>query len=156
MDYREDMSDFKVHVEGLDKLEKALQIAPKKTLIEMDKAVKSIVTLLEAEAKKATPVDRGTLRSKIESKVKGLKGTVKAKTDYAVFVHEGTRPHFPHIKAIEGWARQHGIEPFLVARAISRKGTKARPFFEIAFKKSKGNIQKVLSKLIDKVGELIV
>lgn len=43
----------------------------------------------------------------------------------AIFVERGTRPHWPPIAALAGWARRHGRNAFLVARAISRYGTRA-------------------------------
>jgi len=138
---------LKIEIKGLKSLEGALRSAPKETLNEMSLTLAKTIKVIEAEAKKEAPADRGTLRSKIVSKSSGLKGAVEARTDYAVYVHEGTRPHFPPISAVEGWARRHGIEPFLVARAISRKGTKAHPFFEIAFDKAKHRINSLFNKL---------
>lgn len=56
---------------------------------------------------------------------------VVANADYASFVEFGTRPHFPPIEALRDWcAKFLGDESlaFVVARAISRRGTLAHPF----------------------------
>lgn len=82
------------------------------------------------------PVDEGRLRSSLWARTTPLlDGTgVKARcgTDvrYAAATHNGARPHWPPITAIAGWVRRKQIaaSPFVIARAISRKGTKARPF----------------------------
>lgn len=88
---------------------------------------------VEVAAKQRCPVDQAKLRasSKIEMKqgAHGPEGTLTFTETYAVFVHEGTRPHWPPLRALEGWARRHGFpNAYLVARAISIKGTKGTPF----------------------------
>ena len=49
---------------------------------------------------------------------------------YPLFVHEGTRPHFPPVDAITPWAERHGIPPFALALAIARHGTRANPWLQ--------------------------
>jgi hypothetical protein len=79
---------------------------------------------------------------------------------YAPAVEFGTKPHFPPPKALEGWVRRKGISAriarhthggqtgkkkkvgttssedtraaFIIARAISKKGTQAHPFLQPA------------------------
>ncbi len=44
-------------------------------------------------------------------------------------------PSGPETRAgrrFRAWAKRHGIDPFLAARAVGRKGVPARPFFEPA------------------------
>ncbi len=56
---------------------------------------------------------------------------IDANADYASYVENGTRPHFPPVDALKDWAAKFLGDPnlaFLVARAISRRGTIARPF----------------------------
>lgn len=60
-----------------------------------------------------------------------VEAVVEANADYASFVEFGTRPHFPPVEALKDWAAKFlGDEAlaFLVARAISRRGTIAHPF----------------------------
>lgn len=52
---------------------------------------------------------------------------------YGPYVEFGTQPHWPPLDALEDWARKHGIPAFLVARAIARRGTFARPYLAPAF-----------------------
>jgi hypothetical protein len=56
---------------------------------------------------------------------------VEANIDYASFVEFGTKPHFPPIEALEDWCAKvlgDAKLAFVVARAISRRGTYAHPF----------------------------
>lgn len=48
---------------------------------------------------------------------------------YATYVEHGTRPHFPPIAALQGWADRHGIPVWAVARKIAREGTEPRWMF---------------------------
>jgi len=60
-----------------------------------------------------------------------VEAIVEANIHYASFVEFGTRPHFPPIDALRDWcAKFLGDErlAFVVARAISRRGTLAHPF----------------------------
>ena len=58
----------------------------------------------------------------------GYTAEVGSNLVYAIFVEFGTRPHFPPMKALEGWARRHGFESaWPVCKAIAEKGLKARP-----------------------------
>lgn len=88
--------------------------------------------ILVNEAKQACPVDEGRLRSSIEARLvptaRGLTVQVGSDVEYALFVETGTRPHFPPVVALAGWGRRHGVSAFLVARAISRRGTKAAAY----------------------------
>lgn len=56
-----------------------------------------------------------------------------AAQQYALAVHEGTKPHFPPVNALKRWAKKFlGDEKlaFVVARAISKRGTKATKYLE--------------------------
>lgn len=57
-----------------------------------------------------------------------LSAIVAPKHKYAIYVEKGTRPHFPPVRALDGWAKRHNISPFAVARVIARRGTRPQPF----------------------------
>lgn len=79
--------------------------------------------------------------------------------DYSVYVHDGTKPHWPPVDKIQKWVRikklaasysekgnrqggtkrQHAEDrrvAWLIARKIARKGTKGIKFFDIALKQA--------------------
>lgn len=82
------------------------------------------------------PVDEGRLRSSLWARAdplpdgSGVRGRAGTDVRYAAAVHNGSRPHWPPIVAIAGWVHRKRIaaSPFVIARAISRRGTKAHPF----------------------------
>lgn len=83
---------------------------------------------VQSRAREKTPVDTGRLRNSIAINISGDTAIIGTNVVYGIYVHEGTGPHFPPVAAVAGWARRHGADPFLVARGISRSGTKAKPF----------------------------
>lgn len=92
---------------------------------------------VESRAKQLCPVDQGQLRASISTQLEVERGSLQvvvgSSLKYAIFVHEGTRPHWPPKGALAGWARRHGMaSEFPVRRAIARRGTRPRPFLRDA------------------------
>jgi len=113
----------------------------------LERGLEAAAIEVEARGRKKTPRDTSRLASSISHRVSKLRAIVGTNVKYAVFVHEGTRPHFPPPKALAGWARRHGMagKEFLIARAISRRGTKARPFLKEGLAESKRKIDSYLN-----------
>ena len=80
---------------------------------------------IQSEVIKQTPTGEGLLGNNIRRNVNSheLSARVFTNIPYANFVEHGTRPHWPPRSAVARWARLHGIDPFLVQRAIARYGT---------------------------------
>lgn len=85
---------------------------------------------------------------------------VKPGVHYAVFVHEGTRPHWAPLAPLETWVRRKlrikgDSEVTGVAKQIqykiSQKGTRKFPFFRIAEKRHGKDIQRVIANDIREV-----
>ena len=100
----------------------------------------------------------GDLRKRIHVE-QGSRGSiitavVRPGVRYAVFVHEGTRPHFPPLAPLEVWVRRKlrvkGTEVTRVAKSIQykigRHGTTAFPFFRITEKRYGKTIQKMIAR----------
>jgi hypothetical protein len=110
------------------------------------------------------------------AKIVGVVG-VRSNVPYAIFRHEGTRPHFPPQLAIRQWVIRKGIlkmnnkpfspsklrrskksiaDPmmrqistiaFLIARKISKQGTKGLPFLRMALNQNRSWIESELNKV---------
>lgn len=108
---------------------------------------------IEGQAKKFAPVDTGRLRASIGTSIgitNRLQAIVQTNVNYAAYVHEGTKPHFPPISALEGWASRHGVSARAVAKSIARKGTKAQPFMRRAVEVKEDDIAKAYEYYITK------
>lgn len=114
-------------------LDRLMRIAPRRTK-------RAIVDILDASAKlteKSMKQNVNKASRALEKDIKTKKGNlwrrVGSDLNYAVFLEEGTRPHFPPAykgSSLDLWAESKGIPTYAVARSIARKGTKAHPFVE--------------------------
>lgn len=99
------------------------------------------VQAAEAEIVKYTPVDQGILRASVFGRVVDqwprVQGVLGSPLVYAAPVEAGSRPHWPPSAPIQAWVhRKFGLSgkemirvAFLVARAISRRGTRGHHMF---------------------------
>lgn len=118
----------------IDGLEEALaKLTPERANGPMGRFLDRGAIYIQSQARSNAPVDTGRLRNSIgvESPTARTR-IVGANTAYAEYVETGTRPHWPPPSALAGWARRHGTDPFLVARAIARAGTKPQPYMKPA------------------------
>lgn len=96
------------------------------------------------DARKNTPRDQNTLVNSIQGKTTAreqqVTGVVGSNLKYAMAVEKGTRPHWPPVQVLEPWARRHGAVAFLVARAISRRGTKGHHMLENALEDNRRKV----------------
>lgn len=119
---------------------------------EMLNGMRRATLIVQTDAKRLAPVDTGRLRSSItpDVRVEGKRviGVVGSNVLYAPYLETGTRPHWPPEAALETWARRHGTTAYVVARAIGRRGTKARPYLQPAFEQNKARIQEIIGETV--------
>lgn len=111
--------------------------------------------LVTGDAKRNAPVDTGVLRASITPSVhsdgRTTTGIVGSNVVYAPPMEYGTGPFWPPVAALETWARRHGTTAFLVARAISRRGLKARRFLRNALDDNRGRIIRLFDEYVKRV-----
>ena len=110
----------------------------------LNTAIKKSVLILEWEAKKETPVDRGQLRARRQSRFTNLKWVLFNPSKYALFVQFGTKPHTPPRKPIEEYARRKGINPWALRYSIKKKWTKPNDYLWRSIQKAERKIDRVL------------
>lgn len=105
------------------------------------------VLLAERAIKHETPVKRGTLRRSITSRVDSpTRGVVGTNLRYAVYVHEGTRPHVitPVTKRALFWTgAAHPV------KRVQHPGTRANPFLVRGVERARHDIERALADLGD-------
>lgn len=85
---------------------------------------------------------RNSIRARVDDELAGLTLTVGPNVPHAIFVHEGTRPHFPPTAPIRRWVVKKlnvtGSDvakvTAMVQRKIGRRGTEAKPFMRVALR----------------------
>lgn len=131
--------DIRLTTRGFDTFVNRNRKAPEIIRRHMTKAINVIVIAGEGIAKKLAPRDTSHLARSITHRVESLGGTVRGRWGTALSPHYGpdveygTRPHWPPVSALEGWARRHGANPYAVAAGIAKHGTKAQPFMRPSF-----------------------
>lgn len=151
---------YRVKIEGDKKMRDSMRgIAIQLHGTQMVNAMTRATIVVERAAKKKSPVDTGRLRSSLTHAVRttGLpnpqvQGIVGTNVTYAPFMELGTgkfagkSPYFPPPSALAGWARRHGMNPFLVARAIfQRGGLEPRRFLGDAMDESTSKVAEILN-----------
>jgi len=109
----------------IERLQKAIKRAPTLITEELGTAVRDLVLLVEAEAKKLCPVDTGKLRASITPVIESwAAGYVGTNTHYAPHVEYGTRKMdaqpFLEPAFLEGKKQASKVFGQAVARAIAR------------------------------------
>ena len=130
-------SGVSIQVLGLDELRRDMR-KPESVLKPAERALDKASAKTMELAVKGAPSDRGHLRNSITiDRLKRFVRRVGSGLPYAKPVEFGSRPHWPPLASLQPWARRHGFPAgrqgaFLVARAIARHGTKAKPFLNPA------------------------
>jgi hypothetical protein len=124
--------------------------------------VSEALMLLEAAVKKATPYGAGPIHLRDSEtsavKVRGSKvvGVTGTPLEHGEPVESGTKPHFPPLGPIQFWVeRKLGIYDekqaksvaFLVARAISKRGTKGAQMFKNTMKDNEAKVLAILNEI---------
>jgi hypothetical protein len=120
-------------VATFEQMDVRLRAYPRQMEAETRKALEASLLILEADQRRNVAQDTRRLMGSITREIQGtgavLTGRVGPTVGYGIVVERGRRPgKYPPIAAIQGWARRHGIPPFLLARAIARRGTRPQPF----------------------------
>ncbi len=139
-------------------------------------AMRDATLLVQRDARKLAPVDRGPLRASITPEVRQhaatITGVVGSNLKYAAATEFGSKPHWAPFEAILGWVHRKGFagtfsvqtrrrlgrlaqqldEDRPLARAIwvhiARHGTKAHPFLVPAFEQNRGRIKELFERAV--------
>ena len=112
-------------------------------------------------------VDRGDLRKSITHAVKtlpnGVRCNIGTNLEYAIYVHEGTKPHYPPVQPIREWVRRK-LKPakedlnritYMVIQKIGKKGTDPNPFLKEVFDEKEMKVRTEFAKAIARVARSV-
>lgn len=153
---------------GAEQLRQALSRAPEVVRQELSVFMHAATQHLRSEVIDRTPAAMGTLRASIHASVEGsmadgMLGVVGTSQPYALPVELGTKPHMPPVQALEDWVRQklglQGAEvrrvAYLVARKISKVGTKGHFMFRGAFDDNAAEVQRQFDATVSRIAARI-
>jgi hypothetical protein len=149
------MSTISIELKNIDAVREYMAKRPAKVTSELHRALTRSGLIIQRISRQEAPTDVGRLRNSISIR-NGWNSSVAVgpTTNYAVAVHEGTKPHMPPVKALELWARRHGFDSaWPVALAIKRRGTKANRYMDRAATKGTDDVQREFDKAVDRILE---
>lgn len=87
------MSQIKIEVKGLKEFQNNLKQNPTITKLELNVAIRTSILIMLRYLKTTSivPVRSGLLKQSIRSTFGNLRGTLAPHTNYAIYVHEGTK-----------------------------------------------------------------
>ena len=129
------MVTLSVRIEGAERALRSLR--PELYLPALAQLLREAALLGEREARQHAPKDTGALARSITHEAHPLTARVYSPLQYAPVMEEGRRAGAaaPPAAALLGWMRRHGlggVPPFVIARAIGRRGIKGRFFMRRA------------------------
>lgn len=126
----------------------------KKKITEAALLLERVIKLLTPEG--AGPIHlRDTIFHKIEQRGVSVRGLISTPAVYGEPVEMGTRPHFPPVAPIQHWVEKKiglsGKEAksmaFLIARAISKRGTKGAKMFHRGIEENEAAVLAILNQI---------
>ena len=141
-------------ISNYDQLATMFKLAPARMTREIGVAVERVLVKLENEAKKEAPVNKqsggGSLRQSIKHFMIGQAGgKVEVGAPYAIFVHEGTRPHTIQVVNKKVLANKRTNQIF--GKVVMHPGTKANPFLQRAVDSQQEFINNEFVKAVQRV-----
>ena len=145
------MADATIEWRGLPQLTASLAAAEKGLPAALGGAMQQSLSLVQsAAARELGGYGLQRMAGALSTDVRVGAGTVTGTLTVAhpgYWVEHGRRPgKQPPIAAIRGWALERGLVPFLVARAIGRRGIRARPFLRPALERNTRGIEALFAK----------
>lgn len=146
------MAGVTITLHNYEEIQELFKRAPAKVMSGIHQAIQRSIMIIERNTKREAPVNKGsgggTLRQSIRSSMRGKAvGEVTVDAMYAVFVHEGTRPHIITPTRMKALANVR--EGKFFGRLVRHPGTAANPFLERAVQKSEGDVNREFDKIID-------
>lgn len=152
--------DFKIisKITGLKELSQKFPEASEKARV--GRITEALLLLLRS-IKPRIPVGAGpihlrdTVFHRVQTAGVSVMGLIGTPLEYGEPVEYGTRPHFPPVEPILHWVeRKLGIEgkeaksvAFLIARAISKRGTQGAEMFGKGFSENEATVIRILQEI---------
>lgn len=160
--------------QGWDELSKHFSDGREIILISLNNGLREMGRVLMPEVKKETPVGAtGKLKNTTTFQIMGTaedmrmeirQSAFRGDYPYGVGVRLGTRPHFPPYRALIPWVtKKLGVDSeraptvaFLIARKISKVGTKPNPYHVRAYKSKLGELERISADIMNKLADKLV
>ena len=162
------MPEIMCKIDGSE-LERLIRKYPEISRDVREAKILEALALLESAVKKGTPYGAGpihlrdTVHGKVRVRGQKVTGILGTPMEHGMPVEMGTKPHFPPIGPLEFWVekklglsgREARSVAFLIARAISVRGTKAAHMFEEGFGENEARVVRILNEIADDIARMV-
>lgn len=145
-------SQLTVTIPNLSKLEDALRKYPSIAAPILDKAIRTATVELYGQVQRSTPVRTGALRETLQLAFGALWGAIRPTRYYAIYVHEGTRPHDIYPKSGKALFWPGAAHPVSV---VHHPGSKANPFLQTALNAGQQKVISIFGSAMDQIAASI-
>jgi len=144
------MPEINVKIVNLPQIRSAFRAAPASMTKNLNIAIKKGILFIAGESAKRTPVRTGNLRAshfRSESlEFRNLYGKLQPSPRYAVFVHEGSKPHIIEARNKKALYWPGAAHP---VKRVFHPGSKANPFLARAVTASQNQVDKFFIEAVD-------
>ena len=142
------MPEMRVTIPRLPELRKKFKKFPVWIAAGLSTAIKISAWEITRSVQQETPVKTRALKRSIIPRFSHLRAVIEPRAKYAIFVHEGTRPHIirPIRKKALYW--KGALHPVM---SVQHPGTKRNPFMERGLENAKPKVDEIFKVTIDKV-----
>lgn len=139
-------------------IERIFRASESAVLFVLQKMEADIVRYFERNKINVTGWLRNSITSEVQREAGRVVGIIGTNNQYAVYVHEGTRPHWPPVNPIKNWViRKLGITgkdvesvTWAVRKKIATKGTEGKPYFRFILNQYQNKIEQMVIERMNK------
>ncbi|MCF7819877.1 MAG: hypothetical protein K9M44_00195 [Candidatus Pacebacteria bacterium] len=147
---------FEIEIENLKEIRELFQAYPTIVNQEISKGLLQAGKMIVGTEKREVPIGvTNHLRQSIGMRLNANSVVIVPKKEYAIPVHEGTRPHYVPVHnkraPLRIWAIKKGLNPYAVQKSIMRKGTKANPFVDRTVDMTNTKVRKIFVQVLEKI-----
>lgn len=150
------MTQIDIKIANMPQIRSAFRKAPKTMVANLNKAIKQSILFIAGESAKRAPVKTGNLRAshfRPESlEFRNLYGKLQPSPKYAIFVHDGTKPHIIEPSTAKALFWKNASHP---VKRVNHPGTVANPFLRNAVDASQRQVDRFFYKAVDDTLEQI-
>ena len=141
------MPQFKITIPKFNELKSKFKKFPDWVGAGLNTAIKLSAWEIVRSVQKETPVKTGQLKRSVMPRFSTLRAVIEPKAKYAIFVHEGTRPHEIHPVRKKALYWKGALHPVM---SVRHPGSKANRFMERGLNDAKSKVDKIFINVIDK------
>lgn len=147
---------FEIKIENINEIREVFRMYPVAANREIQRGLLDAGKLISGQEKREAPVGvTAHLRQSIGIRLRSGSVIIVPKKEYAVAVHEGTKPHYISVKSkrapLRIWAIKKGLNPYAVQKSIMRKGTKPNPFVDRTIDKVNYQVRRIFVSVLERI-----